>query len=200
HPERGGVARLCPAGPVGRKGRGSEKVSPEDGVKAYLSLTNADGSIPLRERPRIQHRTRPAIFTGLKITSGSGHPNVVQTGDAVTFEIDIENCEDLKNVTCGIALHNERSQRIVFFHTLFHSGFTFAGSKMGKLICKVPSLPLVPDSYYVELVMSDGYQFIEKVERVDRLDVVFANTLGTGKIPSRGQGFFVLPCDWKHEG
>ena len=64
----------------------------------------------------------------------------------------------------------------------------------------MPSLPLVPDSYYVELVMSDGYQFIEKVERVDRLDVVFANSLNTGKIPSRGQGFFVMPCDWKHEG
>ena len=57
----------------------------------------------------------------------------------------------------------------------------------------------MPDSYYVELVMSDGYQFIERVERVERLDVVFANTLGTGKIPSRGQGFFVQPCEWKHE-
>ena len=45
------------------------------------------------------------------------------------FEVELENCEDLKNVTCGIALHNERSQRIVFFHTLYHSGFTFAGSK-----------------------------------------------------------------------
>jgi hypothetical protein len=47
--------------------------------------------------------------------------------------------------------------------------------------------------------MSDGYQFIEKVERVDRLDVVYANSLGTGKIPSRGQGYFVLPCEWKAE-
>ena len=37
------------------------------------------------------------------------------------------------------------------------------------------------------------------VERVERLDVVFANTLGTGKIPGRGQGFFVQPCEWKHE-
>ena len=33
-----------------------------------------------------------------------------------------------------------------------------------------------------------------------RLDVVFANTLGTGKIPGRGQGYFVQPCEWKHEG
>jgi lipopolysaccharide transport system ATP-binding protein len=194
------VASLCSHCLLVEKGSASERMTPEDGVKAYLSLTNADNSLALRDKPRTQHRVRPPIFTGLKITSSAGHQNVVETGGSVTFEIEIENCEDLKNVTCGIALHNERAQRVIFFHTLYHSGFTFAGSKTAKLTCTVPSLPLVPDSYYVELVMSDGYQFIEKVERVERLDVVFANTLKTGKIPGRGQGYFVLPCDWKHEG
>ena len=194
------VASLCSHCLLVEKGSASERMTPEDGVKAYLSLTNADNSLALRDKPRTQHRVRPPIFTGLKITSSAGHQNVVETGGSVTFEIEIENCEDLKNVTCGIALHNERAQRVIFFHTLYHSGFTIAGSKTAKLTCTVPSLPLVPDSYYVELVMSDGYQFIEKVERVERLDVVFANTLKTGKIPGRGQGYFVLPCDWKHEG
>jgi hypothetical protein len=191
------VASLCTQVLLVEKGRAGEKVTPEEGVKQYLSLTNADAGVPLRDKPRTQHRQRDPIFTGLRISSGSGHPNVVETGGSVTFEIDIENCEDVKNVACGVALHNERAQRVIFFHTLFHGGFMFAGAKRKKLICTVPSLPLVPDSYYVELVMSDGYQFIEKVERVDRLDVVFANTLGTGKIPGRGQGFFVTPCEWK---
>jgi lipopolysaccharide transport system ATP-binding protein len=191
------VASLCTQCLLVEKGRAGEKLSPEEGVKAYLALTNSDAGVALRDRPRTQHRTRDPIFTGLKITSGSGHPNVVETGGSVTFEVDIENCEDLKNVTCAIALHNERAQRVVFFHTLYHGGFQFAGAKKKRLVCTVPNLPLVPDSYYVELVMSDGYQFIEKVERVDRLDVVFANSLGTGKIPGRGQGYFVLPCEWK---
>ena len=57
----------------------------------------------------------------------------------------------------------------------------------------------MPDSYFVELVMADGYQFIERVERVERLDVVFANILGTDRTPKRGQGYFVTPCEWKHE-
>jgi lipopolysaccharide transport system ATP-binding protein len=194
------VASLCTQVLLVEKGRAGDKLTPDEGVKAYLALTNADASVPLRDKPRTQHRTRDPIFTGLKITSGSGHPNVVETGGSVTFEVEIENCEDLKNVTCGIALHNERAQRVVFFHTLYHSNFSFAGSKKATLTCTVPSLPLVADSYYVELAMSDGYQFIEKVERVDRLDVVFANTLGTGKIPTRGQGYFVLPCQWQHAG
>jgi len=194
------VASLCTQCLVVEKGRAGEKLSAEDGVKAYLALTTADSTVPLRERPRQQHVKRDPIFTGLTITGGSGHPNVVESGGSVTFEVEIENCADLKNVTCGIALHNERAQRVIMFHTLYHSGFSFAGSKKGRLICHVPSLPLVPDGYFVELVMSDGYRFIEKIERVERLNVVFANTLGTGKLPSRGQGYFIAPCDWKHEG
>src|SRR5688500_14971491 len=193
------VASLCTQVLLVEKGRAGEKVSPEEGVKAYLSLTNADAGVPLREKPRTQHVQRDPIFTGLKITSGSGHPNVVESGGSVTFEIDIENCEDLKNVACGVALHNERQQRVAFFHTQYHSGLSFPGAKRARLTCHVPHLPLVPDSYWVELVMSDGYQFIEKVEQVDRLDVVFANLFGTGKIPTRGQGAVVLPAEFKLE-
>ena len=36
--------------------------------------------------------------------------------------------------------------------------------------------------------MADGYGIIEKVERAGQLDVVFADVLGTGKIPSNRQG------------
>jgi lipopolysaccharide transport system ATP-binding protein len=194
------IASLCSHVLLVERGRASDRMTPEDGVKAYLALTNSDTTVPLRDRARTQHHSRPPIFTGLKMQGSAGHTNIVETGGSVTFEVEIENCEDLKNVTCGIALHNERAQRVIFFHTLYHGGFTFNGGKSAKLTCHVPSLPLVPDSYHVELVMADGYQFIERVERVDRLDVVFANTLGTGKIPGRGQGFFVQPCEWKHEG
>jgi hypothetical protein len=36
------------------------------------------------------------------------------------------------------------------------------------------------------------------VERADRLDVVFADALGTGKIPNSSQGLVVLPAQWEH--
>jgi lipopolysaccharide transport system ATP-binding protein len=193
------VASLCTHCLLVEGGRASEKMPPDEGVKKYMALTNTDNSVALKDKPRTQSRPRPPIFTGLQIRTSSGHPNVVESGGEVSFDIEVENCEDLANVTCGVALHNERGQRIVFFHTLYHSNFSFPGSKKARLSCTVPNLPLVPDSYYVELVMSDGYQFIEKVERVERLDVVFADVLKTERIPKRGQGYFVLPCNWKHE-
>src|SRR5215217_138622 len=51
------------------RGGASDRMTPEDGVKAYLALTNSDTATPLRDRARVQHRQRPPIFTGLKITS-----------------------------------------------------------------------------------------------------------------------------------
>src|SRR5205814_1260694 len=101
---------------------------------------------------------------------------------------------------CGVAITNDRGQRIAFFHTLYQGGFTFKGTSHGKFTCTVPSLPLVPNFYSVELVMADGYGIIEKVERADRLDVVFADILNTGKIPGSTQGYVVWPAEWEYSG
>jgi hypothetical protein len=77
---------------------------------------------------------------------------------------------------------------------------TFRGANgAARLTCSVPSLPLVPGRYYVELVLADGYQVVEKVERAETIDVVFADVFGTGKIPKNTQGYLVLPCDWNYD-
>ena len=62
----------------------------------------------------------------------------------VTFEIETENFDELKNLTVGVALQNSRSQRVAFFHTLYHSNVMVDGSKKARFVCTVPSLPLVP--------------------------------------------------------
>ena len=91
-----------------------------------------------------------------------------------------------------------RGQRVAFFHTLYQSGLRFRGSKEPRVLrCTVPSLPLVPASYYIELVISHENKPVEKVERADRLDVVFRDVFGTGKVPNPSQGFVVLPCEWE---
>jgi lipopolysaccharide transport system ATP-binding protein len=193
------VASLCTHVVLISKGRASERLTPDEGVKQYLQLANVDTDVTLAEKPRKQHKRRAPIFTKLSIMSKSGHRNVAECGEEVTFEIEAENFEDVTNVTAGIALHNDRGQRVLMLHTQYQGGLIVSGSKRAKFTCVVPSLPLVPGSYYVELVMADGYQIIEQVERAEKLDVVFANLLGTGKLPKKGQGYFVLPCTWTHE-
>ncbi len=195
------VASLCTHTLMISGGRAGERLSPDEGIKQYLAMSNEGGNLPLRSKPRTQNHKRPPIFVGMTITGESGHPNVVETGGRVTFEIEVADCDDLKTgAMCGIAITNDRGARIAFFHTLYQGGFTFKGSSHGKFTCTVPSLPLVPNSYSIELVMADGYGIIEKVERADRLDVVFADTFNTGKIPGPTQGYVVWPADWEYTG
>jgi lipopolysaccharide transport system ATP-binding protein len=195
------VASLCTHTLLVQGGRCGERLTPDEGIKQYLSLSNEGSQLPLNQKPRIQNHKRPPIFVGLTITGESGHPNVVECGGKVTFEIEVADCDDLKTgAMCGIAITNDRGARIAFFHTLYQGGFTFKGSSHAKFTCTVPSLPLTPNGYYIELVMADGYGIIEKVERADRLDVVFADVLNTGKIPSNHQGYVVWPAEWDYTG
>jgi lipopolysaccharide transport system ATP-binding protein len=194
------VAGLCTHVVLVKGGNSSERLTPDEGIKQYLALSNEGMDLPLPEKPRVTDKPRPPIFTDLKISTDSGYDRVVGSGGRVTFEIEISNAADVPSATCGIAISNTRGQRVAFFHTLYHSGFRFQGTDRARLICTVPSLPLVPASYHVELVLADENKIIEKVERADRLDVVFADLLGTGKIPNSSQGIMVMPSDWEVEG
>jgi lipopolysaccharide transport system ATP-binding protein len=193
------VATLCTHCVLIDRGRASERLSSDEGVKRYTALANVDEGIPLKDRPRKQNHKRPHIFQNLTMHTNSGHRNIVECGGEVTFEIEAQDFEELRDATCGVAIHNDRGNRILFFHTRYHSGFTFDGEKRATFKCRVPNLPLIPGSYYVELVMSDGYGIIEQIERVDRLDITPANILGTGMLPRKHQGFFVLPAHWTKE-
>jgi lipopolysaccharide transport system ATP-binding protein len=195
------VTSLCTHVIVVAGGRVSERMTPDEGVKQYLAMTNEGADVPLAEKPRVwpvAKRDKP-IFTGLKITTDSGHEKVVETHGRVEFEIEVRDCEDLTDATAGVLICNSRGQRLALFHTWYQSNLRFRGSKEPQVLrCVVPSLPLVPASYSVELVIAHADKLVEKVERADRIDVVFRDVFGTGRVPNPSQGYVVLPCEWEH--
>jgi lipopolysaccharide transport system ATP-binding protein len=193
------IASLCTSVILMNKGRAGEKVSVEEGIKQYLGMVNENGNVPLAERARSQNKPRPPIFTGLNIINDEGPTNVVQCGSEVTFEIQMENLKDPGDLQCAIALYNEKNQRVVLFHTLYQSNMTFRATADGtkKLVCTVPNLPVTPGEYQIELIVSDGYKELERVDRAGKMNVIFADVLGTGKLPIQRQSAVVLPCEWR---
>jgi lipopolysaccharide transport system ATP-binding protein len=195
------IAALCTHTLLVQHGRVGERLTADEGIKRYIALSSEGADLPLKDKPRWQNRKRPPIFVGMSVMGASGHRNVVESGGGVTFDIDIANCDDITNGgMVGVAITNDRGQRIAFFHTLYQGGFTFKGKSHGKLTCTVPTVALVPSTYYIELVFADSLGVIEKVERADRLDIVYADVLGTGKIPGHRQGYVVWPSEWEYDG
>jgi lipopolysaccharide transport system ATP-binding protein len=200
------VAQLCTHTILVAGGNSSEKLTAHEGIKRYLALGGGGAGLAVRDKPREQNHKRPPVFVGLEVSGqpasgGPKHPNVVETGGRVTFEVEVADCADLRTgATCGIGICNDRGQRVAFFHTQYQGGFTFKGTNHGHFTCVVPSLPLVPSSYFVELVMADGYGIIERVERAGQLDVVYADVFETGRIPDATQGYVVWPAEWEYDG
>lgn len=193
------IASLCTSVIMLTKGQASEKMSVDEGIKQYLGMVNDMQNMPLAERPRTQNKPRPPIFTGLTVSNEQGPTNVVACGDRVSFEIQMENLKDPGDLQAALALYNQKNQRVVLFHSLYHSNMTFRATADGKkkLVCTSPSLPLTTGEYQIELIVSDGFGELERVDRAGKMNVIFADVLGTGKLPMQHQSAVVLPCEWR---
>jgi lipopolysaccharide transport system ATP-binding protein len=190
------ILSLCSIVYVIESGRISERLSPEEGVRHYLTRSLDQ---PVFKQPRFQLVHRPPIVHNLNIRDDAGRKNFVSTGQGVHFEIELRDFEDINGIACSIAIINQRNQRVVLFDTIYHANLVLGPSEFARVSCYVPSLPLIPGTYYVEVILSDKNGVIEKLEQAAQLEVIFADILATGRLPSSWQGHIVLPCEWSSE-
>ncbi|MGN6506150.1 MAG: ABC transporter ATP-binding protein [Tepidisphaeraceae bacterium] len=191
------IASLCQTVIHMKKGRPSAKLTMEEGVRSYLDEASASDNLPLAQKPRSQKEPHAPIFHDLRISTDSGESVTVPAGNRVAFDVTMKNFADIPgNLTLGIGLSNSRGQRVALFHTEYHKGMTFRGADEMTIRCEVPSLPLAPNSYSIDLVLADGYTIIERVERAAAIEVIFNDMLGTGKLPNGKQSTVILPCAW----
>ncbi len=194
------IAGLCKSALLFQKGRVSEKVPVDEGIRMYLEQNLGSDENILAKKPRTQHKARDPIFTDLKVFHGGRETNIIPSGGEVEFAITLSGTEnDAGSLTCGLALLNERGQRVVLFHTLYHSDLSFRGAKQQTLRCKIDHMPLTAGRYHLELICADGFKELERVERAGALEVIFADVLGTGKLPNYNQSNLVVPAKWREE-
>ena len=189
------VMSLCTHAIVFESGRASERLATVDAVGRYLAAAGHSDA-PLIDRPRHQYRRRRNIFSKLSVKADQGDGNIVPCGSGVTFDVEMLNLEDVPRARLGIVLTDDRGSRIAVFATHHHHGPTLGKLPKAAISCHVPSLPFTPGSYLVDLVLSDERHTIQRVEQAGRLEIVFADYLGSGRLPSYKQGHVVLPCQW----
>lgn len=190
------IIALCPQVMVVERGRVSERMPADEGVKKYLSSVHSAGGVPLREMPRIGQRKDP-ILTDVKIKGGSGHAGVVEAGGSIYFTIELSNFSDLRTPRVTIVLRSDRQQPIVSFDSRVHGGLDLKGAERAVIECEVPSLALVPGAYSVDLSVGNENLIVETVERAERIEVVFADMLATGQLPRPAFGCAILRSSWR---
>ncbi|MGC4031255.1 MAG: ABC transporter ATP-binding protein [Tepidisphaeraceae bacterium] len=193
------IASLCTSVIHMKKGKPSAKLTMEDGVRSYLDEATAGDNLPLYQKPRAHSTGHAPVFHDLVVRTDAGPTVTVPVGSPIHFDVTMKGFADIPgNLTLGIGLSNARGQRVALFHSEYHQNKTFRGADDMTMTCTVPSLPLAPGSYSIDLVLADGYNMIERVERAAAVEVIYADVFGTGKIPNGKQSVMVLPSSWSN--
>jgi lipopolysaccharide transport system ATP-binding protein len=188
------VISLCRSGIILNHGTCSKIMNPGDAVASYLATC---------ERARNSSNGRLTIGTDEEqiivenLSFGTPSPDgSIGVGDPVSVTMDVIRNASLLGLECAIVVTDEFSSRVALFHTLYHSNLHIPKGERTSLTCSIPSLSLVPGRYYLDIVFAADKRVIGSASRVVAFDVEFRDTLGTGRLPAKGQGHVVLPAHW----
>ena len=188
------VQTLCRRAAILVDGRTDGLQDAETAVQRYLSSVRDRTFVsPLASRDL----SAPAHkFVSLELIGRDGSPNLVRCGDPVSFRICATGLSGASHLECGIAITDLRGRRLALLHSRYHSGLSLTGGADLRLSCDVDRMMLSPGSYYIDLLLADGLNMIDVVERAGHFDVTFADIFGTGLLPGQEQGSTLLTARW----
>ncbi len=192
----GAVDALCDRGVVLSAGRISFTGAPQDAIRQYYRDLEAASAEPsLADRPRIAP-LRPVIK---QITFHDSDGEAVQSlaaGEGLTVRIDYEHHAPLADPYFGITLENATGTKLVWLQTRLQQARIPDLPRQGTITCEVPSLPLVPGVYFVDVGCGAGVTQLDFVERAAHFEVVAADYFGTGRLPTARQAAVLLKAHW----
>lgn len=196
----GAIQNLCERGLWLDFGLLKESAASNEVIYKYLSLANKGSELSLAQRlDRVgSGRIR---FSSLSVRDNHANRiSSVATGQELSFEItyNSDSKETIRNVMCALVVRDVYGNRLLTLSSHL-SGGNFVGlAPSGILLCKVPSIPLAPGLYQLDLWSSVNGEPTDCVENVVELSITEGDFYGTGKLPeSRKHGPFVVPHSWE---
>jgi hypothetical protein len=129
---------------------------------------------------------------------GSG----VFSGRPVEIRLELEVREPIagRELTFAIGIDNRIGSRLLTMLTTWDpdNGLRDSTISNGSVIsCTLPSLPLAPGRYLLNLYVARASDVLDHIEDQVELDVLEADFFETGTLPSETQGPFLLRHHWR---
>jgi lipopolysaccharide transport system ATP-binding protein len=139
------------------------------------------------------------VMRGLRLTSGRG-----ETATTIRMGGDLDICVAYEadhpiNPVLGVVIKNNYGAPLFGINNRLVSGFAFdTPSTSGTIACELRGLPLMPDTYSIDVYFGDGYHDIDVIYDAIAFEVVAADVFGTGKLPPAECGSIYWPATWTH--
>jgi lipopolysaccharide transport system ATP-binding protein len=192
------IALLCTRSLLFDSGRLKCSSSPQSVIEEYLSKARTDAGVPLSERKDRKGNGR-IRFTNVSVRNDRHEvvETVVSGQDiSISLEYDIRDSETLCNATIQIKFYGVLGQ--LLFACLSRAGLreSLALAPGGRVFCHIPRLPLMSGIYTYTIWCLVGGTLEDYVSEAGKLRVVEGDFFGTGKLPERDTGDFLVAHQW----
>ena len=191
------VRQLCTRGILLRNGELVFNGGTEDTINEYLSFGMNIEETDLSTRTENRTGNHLAKFVKFEILSNGKPTNSIKTGDNISFKMTVESQEDIANINVHLTIYNKIGNKLIHTNTAITTDQKFSLKKGTNVFyASFDSMPLQISSYYLNIgLFAPGYTF-DWLEKVAVFTIVEDNIFGTGRLPGKNSGDFILPNSW----
>ncbi len=195
------VENLCGRVIVLKEGKSTFDGTTTEGIQYYLRNLGHQYMIPLDKRTD-RDGTGAIRFTRIELQDVDANSiSTVQSGQTFDILLSYKSCggETVDNVRLGILCSNYTDTHIFSANTRMN-GLEFKQlPPEGTIKCRIHELPLPPSSYRIAVTCKVGEIIADRIKQAFELNVVAADFLGSGHLPSSQQGIVLVRNEWSAE-
>jgi hypothetical protein len=133
------------------------------------------------------------------VGDGDAPRAMIRMGGGLSVCVDYKSHRQAICPVLGLAIKNNYGQPVFGINNRLVPGYQFNDpSREGSITCHFRGLPLMPDTYSIDLFLGDLYQDHDVVYDAITFEVVAADVFGNGKLPGAECGPIYWPASWTH--
>lgn len=192
------VQSLCTRGIFMAKGNMISDDDIQGVVAKYMEITSNFGSVSISDR-QDRRGSQQLKFTDFEIRNCQEHVvNSVCTGDPVNLVLYYQSKDgvELRDVHVSIGVYERLGDKLLHLSTKLQQSSFERIPPSGKIICNLPSLPLQPGTYSLNIQSIVGGDEADWLQEASSIEVHASDYLGSGKLPQENEGRYVLKHSW----
>ncbi len=195
------VAALCNRGLLLDSGRLGFSGSTQEVIDEYLSRARSTAGIPLAERTDREGDGQLRLTRASVMNDRKEVLETVASGQSITLALDFASpsTAPLANVTIQVKFFGLFGQPLFACLSRAAHRDPLVLAPGGRVLCRIPALPLQAGTYTYTIWCSVGDTVADLVRDAGKLEVVEGDFYGTGKLPPRQIGDFLVAHDWRVE-
>jgi lipopolysaccharide transport system ATP-binding protein len=177
---------------------------PAEVIDRYYEFSNdsliASADVDLAEHPNRRIRSSQVLSRLRVVDSRGDATTVIRAGGSVTFDIQLNTSALSYDQHVGIDLCDVSGTPLGEIATSVHTQVDLTKLPEGRIICRIPFLPLIPGEYQVNVWVWGSNDLIDMVPGAIKFTVAPDDYFGTGRLPNRRSGPLLINATWTIPG